>query len=363
MPTEVNAWWSGDPAERFWMVNERLGDHEEDEEWYIISQQYDKDGKESTFTRLCDTMKEGDILFHYWPHKRAIMYWSHITSTSYDAELDPKYTTIDTDDETVPAVAIDYRRMPDLKRPINLDQLRGAESELMNLRDTLVARHGTIYFPWYFYGVQNRLRPAQDYLSKLPAAAFSILERLGNFEVSGADSVLEQVDEPEESPEEAQSDEAERVIVHTPTSDSAKRISESERRTAVEQHAVHQAQQYFAERGYAVVSREADMPYDLEATLDAETLHIEVKGSSTPVDHVSLTAGEVQHDAGDAERVLFVVDDIALDITSDGLIETNGGRERVWWPWNMRSDDSRLTPLTYRYTLPPRVANGDSSDH
>jgi hypothetical protein len=54
-----------------------------------------------------------------------------------------------------------------------------------------------------------------------------------------------------------------------------------------------------------------------------------VKGSSSSSIAVELTDGEVNHWSDEYERVLVVVDEISWTKTAN-VIETSGGRQRVW---------------------------------
>lgn len=355
---DVNDWWSGDPAERFWLVNEKWPGA--DDEGEIIAPRHHNNGKLSTYDRLCQSTSVNDIVLHYWNHwtkKQAIMWWSRITSAPWQGELDKAYTNLDTPDLCVPALGVNYRIIHRLDEPITLEQLRDVGTELRSLRDDLQERYGNpIYFPWQFTRTNSRLQPRQTYLSKLPAAAVSILEGLGGFEIPGPRLMSEEDAGDVESSANARLVENERVDVRTQVKDDPRQVTEAERRSVIEQHGVNLARQYFVARGYRVVNRKSEMPYHLEATkmvgANTEVLHVAVKGSSSNVTDVSLTVEEVRHDSGDAERVLFVVDGIDCDTTSTGIINATGGHERVWWPWSISAHSRRLTPLSYRYELP-----------
>lgn len=187
MPTEVNDWWSDDPAERFWLVNERddeQDDYEEGDEGWIVHTEQNADGSPSIFASLIELVNVGDILFHYWPQRKAIVGWSEIVSDARPASLPRDDTDHDGDDPWIDAVTIDCCWMQWFRAPISLASLRGVESDIRALRDALVSKYGdSIYFPWQFYGKQQRLRPAQMYLTKLPADAVSILRQLGELTV------------------------------------------------------------------------------------------------------------------------------------------------------------------------------------
>lgn len=178
----VNDWWSSDLAERYWLVNEKWGGT--DDEAVIIAARYKRNGRPSNFSSLCEFVNVGDVVVHYSTVEQAILWCSEVTSECWTGWLDKEYAPFPTDDDVVPAVGFDFRVTQHLRRPISLRRLRGVEDELLALRNTLLNSHGrSIYFPWLFYGQQQRLRPAQMYLTKLPAAAATILERLGGFTI------------------------------------------------------------------------------------------------------------------------------------------------------------------------------------
>ena len=51
-----------------------------------------------------------------------------------------------------------------------------------------------------------------------------------------------------------------------------------------------------------------------------------------------------------AQMALYVLDQIALSGDADAPT-ASGGVPRVWMPWDI--DAGALTPITYRYVLPP----------
>jgi hypothetical protein len=129
---------------------------------------------------------------------------------------------------------------------------------------------------------------------------------------------------------------------------SAGRFADAEMRVATESYAVKLASDYYREQGYEVT--EVGKPYDLLAVkASGEELHVEVKGSTVPVDDVQLTMNEVRH-AREIPTDLYVVDQIRLERLKDGTIRTSGGRVRRWPNWTPA--DASLSPTRYRYQLP-----------
>ena len=77
---------------------------------------------------------------------------------------------------------------------------------------------------------------------------------------------------------------------------------------------------------------------------------VEVKGTTGAADAVILTRNEVlAAQAGPGAAALAVVHGIAL---TDDRIKADGGLLKVISPW--QPDGRSLTPIAYRYQLPPQ---------
>lgn len=127
--------------------------------------------------------------------------------------------------------------------------------------------------------------------------------------------------------------------------DRTPRMTDAERRRAVERHAVDIATRDLEARGYEVVDVGDEASFDLLCHRDGEWLDAEVKGTTTAGEAVILTRNEVEH-ARTATTSLFVVDSIVLHedgTTSDGTLR----RIDEWVP-----DDDDLTATVYRYSVP-----------
>jgi len=119
-------------------------------------------------------------------------------------------------------------------------------------------------------------------------------------------------------------------------------------RSLVERRAMIVAADHFIDHGWQVDDVSATSPYDLRCTLDAEELHVEVKGTTGDSASVILTRGEVIAARATPEAAaLALVHGVTLvgEPTS-----ADGGTLRILNPW--RPDESALTPIAYRYQVP-----------
>lgn len=121
-------------------------------------------------------------------------------------------------------------------------------------------------------------------------------------------------------------------------------------RRIVEQHAVAKARIFYEMRGYSVI--EKGKPYDLLCEKLGEVIHVEVKGSRNVLDAIIVTTNEV----GDARNSdwksdLFLVDSIVLEPDDALGYKPSGGRSRRAEAWS--PEDEHLTPIQFRYKLPP----------
>ena len=107
---------------------------------------------------------------------------------------------------------------------------------------------------------------------------------------------------------------------------------------------------WYQELGYRVEDVGSRKSWDLEASKSGEFRRIEVKGSRPTRDAVDLTINEVTNAHRWPSTDLIVVDQIHLDVASNGVITTYGGRVRCWQNW-VPNDDSWL-PVVVSHLLP-----------
>ncbi len=130
-------------------------------------------------------------------------------------------------------------------------------------------------------------------------------------------------------------------------------VSNSKIRSAVESHAMSVAEKYLEKVGYTqIVNCSKNKPYDFTCVWDGETYFVEVKGTQTDGATVIVTAGEVDFmkDVED-KAMLFVLSSVEVATDEHGEPIASGGNRQVLWPW--RITVKALSPITYRYSVPP----------
>lgn len=116
-------------------------------------------------------------------------------------------------------------------------------------------------------------------------------------------------------------------------------------RSEIELHAMKDATEYFKLHGYNVIDVSAKKPYDLECSLNGETLFVEVKGTQSTGEAIFLTAGEVKHaQQYPNQSALFILHSIQV---SNGRAVS--GIQVVQQPWKVSTED--LQALTYKYRV------------
>jgi Domain of unknown function (DUF3883)/EVE domain len=125
----------------------------------------------------------------------------------------------------------------------------------------------------------------------------------------------------------------------------------SSERSLVEHRAMEVTTRHFEKAGWSVDDVSAGSPYDLLCWHDRRPpRRVEVKGSTSEASAVILTRNEVMAARADPKAaVLAIVHWIRLDRSRAKAI---GGTLRIIRPWQL--DDSVLSPIAYRYTVPKR---------
>jgi hypothetical protein len=121
---------------------------------------------------------------------------------------------------------------------------------------------------------------------------------------------------------------------------------------AIENHAVEVARAYYEDQGFSV--KVLGKPFDLEVTKEgANTLTVEVKGTTSDGSGVPLTAGEVQHHANAfPDNALIVVRNITLHRDGDSP-RASGGHLYELRPWSI--DSGALRVISYGYEVPSKM--------
>lgn len=337
----INAWWAGDPSERFWMETTGRLDPGVD----LHAPQLNGAGKPEWGYALVAETTPGDVVLHWHKSLRgrpALVGWSTVTgplSVDEDYSWMPQGTRGRA--RGVPTVGYGWRMpcggMNSFDRPIDGARLAACESEMRAILQDLQRQvHGAIYFPFTFYR-PGQVRSSQSYLTKFPRQLLDVFPELVDVALRAKPP---EVSEP--------------TAAAQPRSGSAGRLQDVRRRIAIEQHAVRMAAAHYRDLGATDVE-ELGKPYDLLVRGCGPVRHVEVKGSTAPIlSAVELTVNEVVHAAEHQPTDLVVVDGIVLDSdATSGEPATAGGRLRIWPDWRPAPD--ALNPTRFAYTLPPQA--------
>jgi Domain of unknown function (DUF3883) len=125
---------------------------------------------------------------------------------------------------------------------------------------------------------------------------------------------------------------------------------DAQQRQVIEDAAMRAAKAYYRQCGYTVEDVHLEESYDLRCTRGTDELHVEVKGTTSAVEYVLLTAGEVRQARACDHAVLFVVGNLRLRLEGDEPVVTGGDPPTIIDPWLPAEPD--LTALRYQYRVP-----------
>ncbi|WP_443031873.1 DUF3883 domain-containing protein [Streptomyces sp. CA-210063] len=331
----VNAWWLGDPAERFWLEITNRQDIGHD----LLAPKVNDSGAEYWSYSLVQYVRPGDFVLHWDKnHGPGIVGYSRVVGDPFSSTITWQsrgtYGRQRTASGPEPAWQAPLGGYQRLKVPLKQERLRALEPAIRQVRDLLAASvEGPTYFP-FAISEKRPVRAAQGYLTKLPRALVEAIPLLSELHQSAASE-----------PYEAESSTHIRASGKKSSSSGYGRQQNTARRRAVERYAVDLVMNHYGSLGYEVDDVGDRCPWDITARRDGTELHIEVKGSTTEREVIDLTEGEVRH-AEDSSACLIVIDRIEID----SELRCSGGRWRVWQSWTPARDS--LVPTAYRYPLP-----------
>ena len=171
----INAWWSADPRQRFWLEITDRHDIGVD----LHCPQRSSDGKRCSGFSLIWWVSPGDIVFHYSLAEDGIISWSRAADpvTAAPTIWRPhRSATRRRIQHSVPQPGwwLDLDGPFPLPQPLTGTELTRRQEEIRAVLRELEGRHqGSLYFP-FFWWADRQLRPMQYYLNKLPAELVDI---------------------------------------------------------------------------------------------------------------------------------------------------------------------------------------------
>ena len=175
----INAWWSADPRQRFWLEITDRRDIGVD----LHCPQRGSDGKRSSGFSLIWWVNTGNIVFHYSLYQDAITSWSRAAGSVAEAPTiwrPHRSATRRRIHEPVPQPGwwLDLDGPFPLEHPLTIAELTEHQEQIRGVLRELESRHsGSLYFPFFWWGGWQ-LRPMQYYLNKLPSELVHIFPQL-----------------------------------------------------------------------------------------------------------------------------------------------------------------------------------------
>lgn len=128
------------------------------------------------------------------------------------------------------------------------------------------------------------------------------------------------------------------------------RMTDAKKKKAIELHAMSTATAHYYSLGYEVIDTSSNCPYDLECYKDSSFRRVEVKGTTSTGNFVTVTKNEVQDALSDTcETDLFILTNINITVIKAGEYATSDGDIRCITNWKPDSKD--LEPTTFRYKV------------
>jgi hypothetical protein len=302
---------------------------------------------------LVSEMKEGDIVVHYDSEAQCIVGASRVVGPQYPQKIwwaprgnyaakakeKPKWA---------PGIYVPIGDFTALPQPITRNDLIERHAAIFDTLETIKAEHpnNAIYYP---FSPAYVISVWQSYSSKFPRALLGCFPELvplvNALEARGPEAdVVSEVDQ-------ALQDAA--VAAGRPRSTGAGR-GQGRRvdpivRAAVEAHAMNMAREHYEALGAEVTDKSAKESYDFAVDINGEEWHIEVKGTQTKGESVLLSRNEVTHARTHPRTALFIVSEIVVTLSEDG-VQTAGGNVQRFHPWDIEAGS--LTPTGYEWTQP-----------
>jgi hypothetical protein len=336
----INEWWAGQAHQRFWMeATDRndLGDA-------LRAPIGGSEGQSVWNYDLVAHTHPGDIVFHWHTtlfKSPGLVGWSEVLGPLQEEQhmWKPKAGPASKGQGTLQMHwVMPLGGLHLLDRPILISDIRTLRDQILGLR---VELEGTItgpsYYPFNKYdspGSVPNIRAMQGYFTKFPAELVELLSQHYDLELDALATAASSL--------------ADNEVPSLSGGSSQGFINDTERRLAVEKHAVDRAVKMYEELGatdIVIVGK----PYDIRMNLHGEEVRVEVKGSTNQADHVLVTRNEVSHANEYPWVELVVVDRVDWVRDAEGTLTVSGGRLRRWAEWKPTA--ASLHPRTYDHEL------------
>jgi hypothetical protein len=150
----IRCWWDTDSSERYWMEITERDDIGAD----LHAPKSDGSGREYWSYSLVNEVDDGDVVLHWWTRgdaEPALVGWSRAIGPVRSSQITWQARGTVGRARGVPTVGPAWRLpltgFTEFSPSIGLSDLRALESELKQVHDDLVARHGgPLYFPFAF---------------------------------------------------------------------------------------------------------------------------------------------------------------------------------------------------------------------
>lgn len=315
-------WWSGDPAQRYWMELVNVDNWGSE----LIAPDEPRHA-------LMYDVNVGDVVFHWVGKNNPLKLKSGMYGTSIVAGVLNLHAG---EWDGAPANTIELTGYTAFEKPKLLTELRLFEPDILLLLSELSASvSSAVHFPFSKHKTAG-LKPNQRYLTKLPAQMLEIVPSLRpESDWGGFDDLV--ITPP----------------IDPGVPDYRRRYSgicmDPVLRKAIEMAAVDQATEHYVGLGYEVKDVGLTHSFDLEVTRGDEVRHIEVKGSQAHIEKIQLTRNEVNHANTFENTDLVLVAEIQWTRQEDGGILTESGFMQVIPNW--RPSPENLKPTTFEYFL------------
>jgi hypothetical protein len=346
----MDKWWEGNSAQNLWMEITRRPDIGSDLKAPIEA----RGGRSTAGYTLLEDVRAGDIVVHYDSAHEEIVGVSVATGEQYHQPIywAARGTSARSNAEQPswkPGLYVALGSYTPLTEPISSATIQQHAREILAISERLSEQHrGSLYFPFNRY--RDGVRAYQSYFAKFPRELLTVFPALANVVAGLGSDPLQTVPVMTES-EQAQENADEASGKRRRSGGRGKRQGrrvDPVVKAAIEAHAMNAAADYYGSLG-RVDDTSATESYDYSVMIDGEEWHVEVKGTSTLGEAVTISPNEVRHAKTFPRVALFILSEIDVEKTENGPL-TSGGKVHLFHPWDIT--EGELVATNYEWRRP-----------